>query len=143
MNAPKPLATLAEFSIRLTKRQTSLRDALVERFSGWPGATLSGGAGQYSSGRPGGGLGQVLESLLTGGEPVRLSPELCWHRRVQKGLDILRCCVLTTALSRWQRSGTLCDTTPEIRFAVFRSLHRRQITVREGDRCRLKLKFHD
>lgn len=100
---------LAEFSIRLTKRQTALRDALLERFlrGGPEPDTIEAVLDSIPPERREEAR-QVLESLLTGGELVRLSPELCWHREVfQKGWISCGRCVLTTALSRWQRSGTL------------------------------------
>ena len=83
---------LAEFSIRLTKRQTALRDALLERFlRGGPEPDTVEAVLDSIPPERREEARQVLESLLTGGELVRLSPELCWHREVvQKGLDILR-----------------------------------------------------
>lgn len=78
---------------------------------------------------------QVLESLLTGGELVRLSPELCWHREVfQKGLDILRTlCADHGAVTLAEVPGRFRHH-PEIRFAVFRSL---RPTADHGSRGRL------
>ena len=74
---------LAEFSIRLTKRQTALRDALLERFlrGGPEPDTIEAVLDSIPPERREEAR-QVLESLLTGGELVRLSPELCWHREV-------------------------------------------------------------
>ena len=82
---------LAEFSIRLTKRQTALRDALLERFlrGGPEPDTIEAVLDSIPPERREEAR-QVLESLLTGGELVRLSPELCWHREVfQKGAGYL------------------------------------------------------
>ena len=78
---------LAEFSIRLTKRQTALRDALLERFlRGGPEPDTVEAVLDSIPPERREEARQVLESLLTGGELVRLSPELCWHREVfQKG----------------------------------------------------------
>lgn len=78
---------------------------------------------------------QVLESLLTGGELVRLSPELCWHREVfQKGLDILwTLCADHGAVTLAEVPGRFRHH-PEIRFAVFRSL---RPTADHGSRGRL------
>ena len=87
---------------------------------------------------------QVLESLLTGGELVRLSPELCWHREVfQKGLDILRTLCADHGAVTLAEVRDAFDTTRKYALLFLEACDRRQITVREGDCRRLKLKFHD
>ena len=69
---------LAEFSIRLTKRQTALRDALLERFlRGGPEPDTVEAVLDSIPPERREEARQVLESLLTGGELVRLAPELC------------------------------------------------------------------
>ena len=87
---------------------------------------------------------QVLESLLTGGELVRLSPELCWHREVfQKGLDILRTLCADHGAVTLAEVRDAFDTTRKYALLFLEACDRRKITVREGDCRRLKLKFHD
>ena len=133
---------LAEFSIRLTKRQTALRDALLERFlrSGPEPDTVEAVLDSI----PPEEARQVLESLLTGGELVRLSPELCWHREVfQKGLDILRTLCADHGAVTLAEVRDAFDTTRKYALLFLEACDRRQITVREGDCRRLKLKFHD
>ena len=136
---------LAGFSVRLTKRQTAIREELLRRF-------LQGGMEpepieavlavvpppERETAR------QVLESLLTGGELVRLSPELCWHREVfQKGLDILRTlCADHSAVTLAEVRDAL-GTTRKYALLFLEACDRRQITVREGDCRRLNTEFHD
>ena len=136
---------LAEFSIRLTKRQTALRDALLERFlrGGPEPDTIEAVLDSIPPERREEAR-QVLESLLTGGELVRLSPELCWHREVfQKGLDILRTLCADHGAVTLAEVRDAFDTTRKYALLFLEACDRRQITVREGDCRRLKLKFHD
>ena len=136
---------LAEFSIRLTKRQTALRDTLLERcLRGGPEAdtveaVLEGIPTEHREEAR-----QVMESLLTGGELVRLAPELCWHREVfQRGLDILRTLCADHGAVTLAEVRDALDTTRKYALLFLETCDRRQITVREGDCRRLKLKFHD
>ena len=136
---------LAEFSIRLTKRQTALWDALLERFlrGGPEPDTIEAVLDSIPPERREEAR-QVLESLLTGGELVRLSPELCWHREVfQKGLDILRTLCADHGAVTLAEVRDAFDTTRKYALLFLEACDRRQITVREGDCRRLKLKFHD
>ncbi len=136
---------LAEFSIRLTKRQTALWDALLERFlrGGPEPDTIEAVLDSIPPERREEAR-QVLESLLTGGELVRLSPELCWHREVfQEGLDILRTLCADHGAVTLAEGRDACDTTRKYALLFLEACDRRQITVREGDCRRLKLKFHD
>ena len=100
---------LAEFSIRLTKRQTALRDALLERF-------LRVARSRTPSKRC-----WTVFLRSAGRRLVRCwkacSPAESWYGCHRSCAGTGRCskrgwiscgrCVLTTALSRWQRSGTL------------------------------------
>ena len=136
---------LAEFSIRLTKRQTALRDTLLERFlrDGPEPDTVEAVLDSIPPERREEAR-QVLESLLTGGELVRLAPELCWHREVfQKGLDILRTLCADHGAVTLAEVRDAFDTTRKYALLFLEACDRRQITVREGDCRRLKLKFHD
>lgn len=136
---------LAEFSIRLTKRQTALRDALLERFlrSGPEPDTVEAVLDSIPPERREEAR-QVLESLLTGGELVRLAPELCWHREVfQRGLGILRMLCADHGAVTLAEVRDALDTTRKYALLFLEACDRRQITVREGDCRRLNPKFHD
>ena len=136
---------LAEFSIRLTKRQTALRDALLERFlrDGPEPDTVEAVLDSIPPERREEAR-QVLESLPTGGELVRLSPELCWHREVfQEGLDILRTLCADHGAVTLAEVRDALDTTRKYALLFLEACDRRQITVREGDCRRLNTEFHD
>ena len=136
---------LAEFSIRLTKRQTALRDALLERFlrDGPEPDTVEAVLDSIPPERREEAR-QVLESLPTGGELVRLSPELCWHREVfQRGLDILRTLCADHGAVTLAEVRDALGTTRKYALLFLEACDRRQITVREGDCRRLNTEFHD
>ena len=129
---------LAEFSVRLSKRQAALRDELLHRFR-------SGGMEPESVGtvlavfplRDQAEAGQMLECLLTQGELVRLSPELCWHRDVwQAALNVLRTyCTAHGAVTLAELRDAL-GTTRKYALLFLEACDRRRITIREGDRRR-------
>lgn len=136
---------LAEFSIRLTKRQTALRDALLERFlrDGPEPDTVEAVLDSIPPERREEAR-QVLESLPTGGELVRLSPGLCWHREVfQRGLDILRTLCADHGAVTLAEVRDALGTTRKYALLFLEACDRRQITVREGDCRRLNTEFHD
>lgn len=135
---------LAEFSVRLTKRQSVLSQELLDLFrqGGMEPDTMD----TVLSALP---LQdqlearQVLESLLTSGELVRLSPELCWHRDIwQSALDTLQ------ALCAANGSVTLADmrdalgTTRKYALLFLEACDRRRITLREGVLRRLNPESH-
>ena len=136
---------LAEFSVRLTKRQTALRDTLLERFrrgGAEPDAIETVLESIPTEHREE--ARQVLESLLTGGELVRLSPELCWHREMfQRGLDSLRTLCTDHGAVTLAEVRDALGTTRKYALLFLETCDRRQITVREGDCRRLNPKFHD
>lgn len=135
---------LAEFSVRLTKRQSVLSQELLDLFrqGGMEPDTMD----TVLSALPLQDLleaRQVLESLLTSGELVRLSPELCWHRDIwQSALDTLQ------ALCAANGSVTLADmrdalgTTRKYALLFLEACDRRRITLREGDLRRLNPESH-
>ena len=135
---------LAEFSVRLTKRQSVLSQELLDLFrqGGMEPDTMDTVLSalplqDQSEAR------QVLESLLTSGELVRLSPELCWHRDIwQSALDTLQ------ALCAANGSVTLAElrdalgTTRKYALLFLEACDRRRITLREGDLRRLNPESH-
>ena len=132
---------LAGFSVRLTKRQTAIREELLRRF-------LQGGmepepieavlavipSPELETAR------QVLESLLTCGDLVRLSPELCWHRDIwHQALEALQAqCTAHGAVTLAELRDAL-GTTRKYALLFLEACDRRRITIREGDLRRLNM----
>ena len=132
---------LAGFSVRLTKRQTAIREELLRRF-------LQGGmepepieavlavipSPELETAR------QVLESLLTCGDLVRLSPELCWHRDIwHQALEALQAqCTAHGAVTLAELRDAL-GTTRKYALLFLEACDRRRITIREGNLLRLNM----
>ena len=136
---------LAEFSVRLTKRQSALREELLARFrqGGMEPDTMEAVLSTLPpKDQPE--ARQILESSLTSGQLVRLSPELCWHRDVwQSALDTLRSlCAANVTVTLAELRDAL-GTTRKYALLFLEACDRRRITLREGDLRRLDLEFHD
>lgn len=132
---------LAGFSVHLTKRQTAIREELLRRF-------LQGGmepepieavlavipSPELETAR------QVLESLLTCGDLVRLSPELCWHRDIwHQALEALQAqCTAHGAVTLAELRDAL-GTTRKYALLFLEACDRRRITIREGNLRRLNM----
>ena len=76
---------------------------------------------------------QVLESLLTCGDLVRLSPELCWHRDIwHQALEALQAqCTAHGAVTLAELRDAL-GTTRKYALLFLEACDRRRITIREG-----------
>ena len=135
---------LAEFSVRLTKRQSALRDELLARFrqGGMEPDTIDAVLSTLPpKDQPE--ARQVLESLLTSGELVRLSPELCWHRAVwQSALDTLQSLCAANGTVTLAELRDALGTTRKYALLFLEACDRRRITLREGDHRRLNPEFH-
>ena len=135
---------LAEFSVRLTKRQSALRDELLARFrqGGMEPDTIDAVLSTLPpKDQPE--ARQVLESLLTSGELVRLSPELCWHRAVwQSALDTLQSLCAANGTVTLAELRDALGTTRKYALLFLEACDRRRITLREGDLRRLNPEFH-
>ena len=126
---------LAEFSVRLTKRQASLRDQLLARFyqGGMEPDTIDAVLAAFPLAQQAEAR-QVLESLLTGGELVRLSPELCWHREVfQRAVAILQEQYALHGAVKLSGLRDALGTTRKYALLFLELCDRRRITLREGD----------
>ena len=134
---------LAEFSVRLTKRQSALRDELLARFrqGGMEPDTMDAVLSTLPpKDQPE--ARQVLESLLTGGELVRLSPKLCWHRDVwQSALDTLQSLCAANGTVTLAELRDALGTTRKYALLFLEACDRRRITLREGDHRRLDPEF--
>ena len=135
LKSPAGRYALAEFSVRLTKRQAALRDQLLARFyqGGMEPDTIDTvlaavPPAQQAEAR------QVLENLLAGGELVRLSPELCWHREVfQRALAVLQAQYVLHGAVKLSDLRDALDTTRKYALLFLELCDRRRITQREGD----------
>lgn len=83
---------------------------------------------------------QVLESLLTCGDLVRLSPELCWHRDIwHQALEALQAqCTAHGTVTLAELRDAL-GTTRKYALLFLEACDRRRITIREGNLRRLNM----
>ena len=74
---------LADFAVRLTKRQSGIRDRLLQvyRKAGLEAPGLDEVCGLFAA-KEQADCRQVVESLVSGGELVMLTPQICVHREV-------------------------------------------------------------
>ena len=134
---------LTEFSVRLTRRQAALREDLLDRFRQGgmepePMETVLSGLPLRDQPE----ARQVLESLLTGGDLVRLSPELCWHKDIwQTALEALQALCAAEGTVTLAALRDALGTTRKYALLFLEACDRRRITVREGDLRRLNPEF--
>ena len=134
---------LTEFSVRLTRRQAALREELLDRFRQGgmepePMETVLSGLPLRDQPE----ARQVLESLLTGGDLVRLSPELCWHKDIwQTALEALQALCAAEGTVTLAALRDALGTTRKYALLFLEACDRRRITVREGDLRRLDPEF--
>ena len=134
---------LTEFSVRLTRRQAALREELLDRFRQGgmepePMETVLSSLPLRDQPE----ARQVLESLLTGGDLVRLSPELCWHKDVwQTALEALQALCAADGTVTLAALRDALGTTRKYALLFLEACDRRRITVREGDLRRLDPEF--
>lgn len=78
---------LADFTVRLTKRQTGIRDRILQlyRKAGLETPGLDEVYGMFSSNEQTD-CRQVVESLVSGGGLVMLTPQICLHREVYEDM---------------------------------------------------------
>lgn len=130
---------LAEFSVRFTKKQSAIRERLLESYrkAGIEPPTTEEMLAQFSQGEAADAK-QVLDSVLTGGELVMLSPQICYHKDAW-----LRARGAVRAHLAEQETITLAElrdalgTSRKYALAVLEYLDRFHVTKKEGDLRRL------
>ena len=126
---------LAEFSVRLTKRQSAIREELVRacRAAGISGRKEGALCALFDK-KDRAECARVLESLLSSGELVLLTPELCVEKSVMNALD-----ARVRAWFEMHGSLTLAEfrdaigTSRDHALLVLEYYDRRGVLRREGD----------
>lgn len=136
---------LADFTVKLTKRQTGLRDRLLQIYRK-AGLEVPGLDEVYAMFAPAeqAECRRVAESLVTGGELVMLTPQLCVHRDIyrdicQKTLDYLAQNPELTLADFRDKAGT----SRKYALAVLEHYDKRKILKKEGDIRRAGPNFHE
>ena len=135
---------LSDFVITLTKRQRNIRDKLLQTYK--KAGLESPATDDVMAGFPTNektDAKQVLESIVTSGELVMLTPQICWYkdvytnvcRIVQKHFDENE--TLTLAQLR-----DLTNSSRKYTLAVLEYYDKNKITKKDGDFRRLAIPFN-
>jgi selenocysteine-specific elongation factor len=134
---------LADFEVRYTKRQNAIREKLLQTYSkaGIEPGTVEEAAAMFQPGERAD-FKQVLDSVLSGGELVMLSPDICYHKDAYRR-------VCEAVRSHFEENETL--TLPQLRdllgtsrkyaLAILEYYDKNGITKKEGDYRRLNRGF--
>jgi selenocysteine-specific elongation factor len=130
---------LSDFTITLTKRQRSLRDKILQTYR--TAGLESPATDDVINGVPQNervDAKQVLESLVTSGELVMLTPQICWHKDVYA-----RVCETVQAHFQVEETLTLgqlrdlLNSSRKYTLAVLEYFDKNRITKKDGDIRRL------
>ena len=136
---------LADFSVHLTKRQNSIKDRLMKQYSGYgletPGLDEVYGGFEYKELTD---CKQVVESLVSSGELVMLTPQICVHQDVYRDVCRKLCAYLagheTIALADFR---DLMGTSRKYALAVLEYYDKNKILKKEEDLRRPGMNFRD
>jgi selenocysteine-specific elongation factor len=130
---------LADFTITLTKRQRSLREKILQTYR--TAGLESPATDDVTNGVPQNerqDAKQVLESLVTSGELVMLTPQICWHKDIYD-----RVCETVKDHFRTEETLTLgqlrdlLNSSRKYTLAVLEYFDKNRITKKDGDIRRL------
>lgn len=136
---------LADFSVHLTKRQNSIKDRLMKQYSGYgletPGLDEVYGGFESKELTD---CKQVVESLVSSGELVMLTPQICVHQDVYRDVCRKLCAYLagheTIALADFR---DLMGTSRKYALAVLEYYDKNKILKKEEDLRRPGMNFWD
>lgn len=126
---------LADFTVRLTKRQTGIRDKLLQlyRKAGLETPGLDEVYGMFPAGEQTD-CRQVVESLVSGGGLAMLTPQICLHREVYEDM-----CRRLVELFEQQEELTLAEfrdrlgTSRKYALALLEYWDKTKVLKKEGD----------
>ncbi|MBU5626217.1 selenocysteine-specific translation elongation factor [Oscillibacter sp. MSJ-2] len=134
---------LSEFDIHYTKRQTAIRERLLKAYkdAGVETATVDEVMAMFAPNEKNDSK-QVLDSVLSDGELVMLSPQICWSRETYE-----RVCGVVGKHFEDHETITLAElrdalgTSRKYALAVLEYFDRNKVTKKEGDFRRLAQGF--
>ena len=134
---------LVEFEVRYTKRQNAIRDKLLKyyRGAGIEPITVEEVAASFPQNERAD-FKQVMDSVLSAGELVMLSPEICYHKEAYA-----RACGAAKAHFAENETITLAQmrdslgTSRKYALAILEYFDKTGITKKEGDFRRLNRGF--
>lgn len=126
---------LADFEIKFTKRQTGIKQKLLQTYKA---ADLESPAtDDVLAGFPQNektDARQVLESLVTGGELVMLTPQICWYKDVYARVcDVVKTHFETHETITLGELRDLINSSRKYTLAVLEYYDKNRITKKDGD----------
>lgn len=126
---------LADFEIKFTKRQTGIKQKLLQTYQA---ADLESPAtDDVLAGFPQNektDARQVLESLVTGGELVMLTPQICWYKDVYARVcDVVKTHFETHETITLGELRDLINSSRKYTLAVLEYYDKNRITKKDGD----------
>ncbi len=134
---------LADFTITLTKRQRNIREKLLQTYKkaglespATDDVMASFPQNERTDAR------QVLESLVTSGELVMLTPQICWHKDIYAHVcDTVTTHFETNETLTLAQLRDLLNSSRKYTLAVLEYYDKNKITKKDGDFRRLGLGF--
>ncbi len=130
---------LGDFEVKFTKRQNNIRQKLMQTYKAAGLETPS--TDDVLAGFPQNekvDSKQVLESLVTGGELVMLTPQICWHKDVYARVrDVVKAHFAENETLTLAQLRDALNTSRKYTLAVLEYYDKNRITKKEGDLRRL------
>lgn len=134
---------LVDFEVRYTKRQSAIREKLLQTYkkAGIEPGTVEEAAAMFPQGERAD-FKQVLDSVLSGGELVMLSPEICYHREAYERVsETVRAYFEENETITLAQFRDLLGTSRKYALAVLEYYDKNGVTKKEGDYRRLNRGF--
>jgi len=134
---------LADFTVVFSKRQRAIRDKILQIYSlaGVESPSTDDMLSEFSRNEKQE-AGQVLESLVSAGELVMLTPQICWHRTVyDKACEIANEHFKTNEALTLAEFRDLMGTSRKYSQAALEYFDKLRITRKDGDVHRLAQGF--
>jgi selenocysteine-specific elongation factor len=130
---------LADFEIKFTKRQNNIKQKLLQTYKN--AGLESPATDDVMAGFPQNektDAKQVLESLVTGGDLVMLTPQICWYKDVYAGVcDVVKKHFEDHETITLGELRDLINSSRKYTLAVLEYYDKNRITKKDGDLRRL------
>lgn len=136
---------LADFTVVFSKRQRAIRDRMLQIFSaaGVESPSIDDMYSEFSRNEKAEAV-QVLESLVSAGELVMLTPQICWHRTVyDKACETAKEHFKSNEALTLAEFRDLMGTSRKYSQAALEYFDKLRITRKDGDVHRLAQGFED
>ena len=126
---------LADFEIKFTKRQNNIKQKLLQTYqkAGLESPATDDVLGAFPQNEKTDAK-QVLESLVTGGDLVMLTPQICWHRDIYARVcDVVKAHFADHETITLGELRDLTNSSRKYTLAVLEYYDKNRITKKDGD----------